>query len=94
MEVEEQQEEDLEVPQARQEAWLFPNGFTTWPPVTLTSPTTSCGATNTGRRLTDWPLIAKVGLQLTNACTQAFGKRKSFYALAVCPVTHSSQMNI
>lgn len=58
----EEQEEDLEVPLAHQEAWLFLSGFTTWPPVTLTSPTTSCGAMNTGRRLTDWPPIAKVGL--------------------------------
>ncbi|XP_039976562.1 AF4/FMR2 family member 2-like [Xiphias gladius] len=55
-----QEEEDLEVPQARSAVWLFPNEFTTWLPVTLTSPTTSCGAMNTGRRPTDWPLIAKI----------------------------------
>lgn len=65
----EEQEEDLEVPQSRQEVWLFPSGFTTWLLVTLTSPTTSCGAMNTGRRPTDWPLIAKVGLQQTNYFT-------------------------
>ncbi|CAM9275984.1 unnamed protein product, partial [Lampetra planeri] len=35
----------------------IPNGFTTWRPVTSTSPTTSCGAMNTGRQRTDWPLI-------------------------------------
>ena len=55
--------EDLEVPQVHWAVWLFPNGFTTWLPVMLTSPTTSCGAMNTGRRQTDWPLIAKVGPQ-------------------------------
>lgn len=74
----EEQEEDREVPTARPEVWLFHSGFTTWLPVTLTSPTTSCGAMNTGRRLTDWPLTAKVGQWPTNSFAWLFASSDQF----------------
>lgn len=76
------QEEDLEVLPAHQEVWLFPNGSTTWLPVTLISPTTSCGATNTGRQLRGWLLIAKVGLYQRawlHAFSSELGREISFF---------------
>lgn len=69
---EEEREEDPEVHRGHRAAWQFPSGFTTWLPVTLTSQTTSCGATNTGRRLTDWPLRAKVGRHKSAYCWMYF----------------------
>lgn len=50
-----------EAPRAHLEAWPSPSGSTTWPPVTSTSPTTSCGATSTGRRRSGLPPTASVG---------------------------------